>query len=124
MGTDGGQDAAPCRGASDQARLLRDLFAGRTSRNRDFERFRDPAARRVLSGYRRLLSLARELAEPGVEASVERAGGGVELAVEVRIRGLGYHRLAVLTAWEFALLREEMVRRKGPWSVFSRFPDP
>jgi hypothetical protein len=91
-----------------QAKLLCDLHEGRTSRNRDYAEFLKPDSSRVLHGYRRLRSLARELCRPDVEVRLHRSRGGAEPAVEILIRGLGYHRLVLLTPWEFEFLRTEM----------------
>ena len=91
-----------------QALLLRDLYAGRTSRNRDFERFCDPAARRTLRGYRRVRSLLRELRMPGVEARVRLSRLSEERAVEVVLTGLRYRRVVLLSPAEFDLLTAEL----------------
>ena len=87
--------------------LLRELHLGNTSRNRAFLRFSEPAAARVLAGYRRLKSLVTELGRPGVEVRIlERPSG--EPAVEVLARRLLYHRVVLLSAWELRFLRDEM----------------
>ena len=91
-----------------QTQLLRDLHTGRTSRNRDFERFADGSARRALRGYRRVRSLLRELRAPGVEAQVRLLAPSGARAVEVFLRGVRYHRLVLLSPAEFALLVEEL----------------
>lgn len=92
----------------DPAALLADLRAGRTSRNRDHERFDEPEARRVLRGYRRLKSLVRELLRPGVEAHLRRPSRAEGAAVEVVVRSVRYHRLVWLAPWELDFLRAEL----------------
>jgi hypothetical protein len=87
--------------------LLRKLHLGETSRNRAFQRFADPAERRVLSGYRRVKGLAAELRRPSVRARlIERPHG--DPAVELFLRDLRYHGVVLLTPWEWRFLREEM----------------
>lgn len=93
---------------SEASHLLSDLHAGLTSRNRDYEGFQEPEARRVLAGYRRLKSLARELRRADVEVRVQRARQSDEAAVEVRVRGLRYHRLVCLSLQELDFLRTHM----------------
>ena len=91
-----------------QALLLRELCAGRTSRNRDFERFAGGSDRCALRGYRRVRSLLRELRTPGVEARVRLSRVSGEAAVEIVLRGLRYHRAVLLSQAEFAFLVAEL----------------
>jgi hypothetical protein len=96
-------------GVSFREGLLGDLHEGRTSRNRDYERFLEPAAHRVWRSYRLLAGLAAELRQPGVEVRIVRSRQGQQPAVEVRIRRLRYHRLVLLSSWEFDFLRTQML---------------
>jgi hypothetical protein len=87
--------------------LLKDLHRGLTSRNRDFERFYDGDARRVLVGYRSLRSLLRELGRPGVRARAQWTGNPGGLVVAVEDGGLSYRRVMVLATWEVEFLVNE-----------------
>jgi hypothetical protein len=84
--------------------LLDDLHGGRTSRNREVERFARPECRRVLSAYRRVRALLREAARPGVQVQVRWLEGRQCLAVAVEDAALRYRRVLFLYSWEAAFL--------------------
>ncbi len=84
--------------------LLDDLHCGRTSRNRDLERFGRPEYRSVLSGYRRVKTLLGEAGRPGVRFRARWLGGGERLAVAVEDGKLRYRRIVFLSPWEAAFL--------------------
>ncbi len=98
---------------AERIRLLRDLFRGATSRNREFERFQRPEARRVLQGYRRLRSLLREVRRPDVETRARWVDGSSRLAVAVEQSRFGYRRLVFLDAWEGEFLLTEAQAPSG-----------
>lgn len=88
--------------------LLQELHRGRKSRNRDFGEFQSPTLRRVWKGYRRLVSLARELRRPDVESCVLSDGEGGERGIEVVLETLRYRRRVRLTPEELDFLHLEM----------------
>ncbi len=105
---------------TERTRLLRDLHRGLISRNRAFDLFEHPEARRVLGAYRTLRDLVRDLGRPGVRVRtrwVENPGG---VAVAVEAPGLRYRRVAVLPPWAVAFLESEM----GPRTVLRPPPRP
>ena len=89
---------------SERAQLLAALHRGATSRNRAFERFRDPRARQVLGAHRRLRSLIAEIQRPDTRVTARWAGDGRTLTVECRRPRLRYRRQLTLTEWEAAFL--------------------
>ncbi len=88
--------------------LLRELYEGRTSRNRDFGRFLRPEAAAVLAGFRRLKSLARELGRPDTEVACLPVPGSEGRLLEVRRSCLRYRRAVFLEPWEFDFLVVDM----------------
>lgn len=92
----------------DPGRLLNDLHRGATSRNRSFELFRDPRARRVSRGYRRLRSLFVELARPGMLVEAHWSADHGALTVACRHPGLRYQRRVELAPWEAAFFLEHV----------------
>jgi len=84
--------------------LLQDLHCGRTSRNRDLEGFAEPARRRVLSGYRRVKALVRDLRRPGVDVHARWVENPGHLAVAVEDTRLRYRRVVLLAPWEAEFL--------------------
>jgi hypothetical protein len=88
----------------EETQLLAALHRGATSRNREFERFRDPRARRVLRVHRRLHSLFAEIQRPDVQVTACWSGDCCTLSVECRQPRLRYRRRLTLTRWEAAFL--------------------
>ncbi|MEW6486404.1 MAG: hypothetical protein AB1578_00625 [Thermodesulfobacteriota bacterium] len=86
----------------DRRALFDDLLHGRTSRNRELDRFAQPECRSVLRGYRRVKALVRELGRPGVE--VQWVGHPEALAVAVTHPRLRYRRVVFLSPWEARFL--------------------
>jgi hypothetical protein len=84
--------------------LLSDLRRGRTSRNRDLDRFAEPESRRVLTGYRRVKALWSDLSRPGVGARARWVENPGHLAVAVEDPRLRYRRVVLLTPWEAEFL--------------------
>ncbi len=84
--------------------LLDDLHRGRTSRNRDLERFAEPEGRRVLAAYRRVKGVLADLSRPGGSARVRWLEAPERLAVAVEVPPLRYRRELVLTPWEAEFL--------------------
>lgn len=84
--------------------LLDDLHSGRTSRNRELERFGRHDCRAVLSGYRRVKALLGEAGRPGVRFRARWLEGGARLAVAVEDPKLRYRRVVFLSSWEAAFL--------------------
>lgn len=89
---------------SEREQLLAALHRGATSRNRAFERFRDPQARRVLRAHRRLRGLLMEIQGSEARVTAHWSGDGRTLLVECRRPRLRYRRRVTLTAWEAAFL--------------------
>ena len=90
-------------------KVLRALRAGaRLSRNRHFNLFTNPRARRALSVHRYLTSIARDVAQNPDDICVERIPGdhaGYALRIEIPlVRG---RRTAYVSAYELALLAED-----------------
>jgi hypothetical protein len=86
----------------DRRALFDDLLHGRTSRNRELDRFAQPECRSVLRGYRRVRALVRELGRPGAE--VCWLGHPEALAVTVTHPRLRYRRVVFLSPWEAQFL--------------------
>jgi hypothetical protein len=92
-------------------RILRELHAGRASRNRNFFNFATPSGRRIFELYRMLRALRADLALPGCRAWVETVrgpGGEGRYAVVVNVAGLRYRRTARLSPWEADFFLHEM----------------
>ena len=88
-------------------RLLRALYAGRTSRNREYARFATPSGRRLHHSYRLLRALRAEIAFPGAKAWIEPARGDGS-SVTVGVAGLRYRRVVRLSRWEAEFLLRDM----------------
>ncbi|MDW7711380.1 MAG: hypothetical protein SCH98_12990 [Deferrisomatales bacterium] len=84
--------------------LLDDLQHGRTSRNRELERFARPPERAVLSGYRMVKALLGDVSRPGVRVHARWVRGGESLAVALEDPALRYRRTLLLSPWEAAFL--------------------
>lgn len=84
--------------------LFDDLLHGRTSRNRELDRFAQPECRAVLRGYRRVKALLRELGRPGVEARARWVAHPEVLKVALTHAGLRYRRVVFLSSWEVDFL--------------------
>lgn len=82
--------------------LFDDLLHGRTSRNREVDRFAEPQRRAVLRGYRRVKALVREFGRSGVE--VQWVGHPEAPAVAVTHPGLRCRREVFLSPWEARFL--------------------
>ncbi|GAB6062323.1 hypothetical protein [Deferrisoma palaeochoriense] len=78
--------------------LLYELHRDGLSRNRFFERFRDPALHRAWRMYRTLRSLRAEAGRPGTRVTFRPRNGGERVAVVER-PGFRYRRLVVLPPW-------------------------
>ncbi len=78
--------------------LLHELHRGGLTRNRCFDRFRDPALRRAWRMYRTLSSLRAEAQRPGTRVTFRVRNGGDRVAVVER-PGFRYRRLVVLPPW-------------------------
>jgi hypothetical protein len=89
-------------------RLLAALHRGATSRNRHFERFNDPRARRVLRAHRRLRSLIAEISRPGALVEARWSEDRYTLTVLCRQPALRYWRRLDLAPWEAAFLLREI----------------
>jgi len=117
-----GRPCGTIRGMNpDQRRvLLDDLQHGRTSRNRDLERFAEPRCRRVLAGYRRVRALLADLRRPGASTRTRWLEGPERLALAVDLPRLRYRRVVVLTPWEAEFLEA----LGGPGGPAGRAPRP
>lgn len=89
--------------------LLHRLAAGDTSRNREFARFEEPEARRVLRSFRRLQGLLLDLTRPDARAQARWAEDRGALEVSVESAASRYRRVALLAPWE-----AEHLRRAAP----------
>lgn len=78
--------------------LLRELHRDGLSRNRFFDRFRDPALRRAWRMYRTLRNLRAEAGRPGTRVRFRSRNGGERVAVVER-PGFRYRRIVVLPPW-------------------------
>jgi len=94
----------PPMNPEDRRSLLHDLDRGRTSRNREVDRFAEPGCRRVLTGYRRVKALLRDLDRPGVDARARWVENPGHLAVAVEDPRLRYRRVVLLAPWEAEFL--------------------
>jgi hypothetical protein len=88
----------------ERAKLLAALHRGATSRNREFERFRDPQAYRVLRAHRMLRSLIGEIQRPDSHVTACWSRDGGTLTLECWRPQLRYRRQVTLSEWEAAFL--------------------
>lgn len=90
-------------------RTLRALRAGaRLSRNRHFDLFNDPRARRAIRLHRYLIGLARDVRAHGHEMTVTVVGGDEgNVALCIELPTLHGRRTAYLSRTELDLLAEE-----------------
>ena len=94
---------------SERVQLLAELYRGATSRNRAFERFRDPRARQVLGAHRRLRGLIADMQGSDARVTARWSRDGRTLMVECRRPRLRYCRQLTLTEWEAAFLLQTPV---------------
>jgi hypothetical protein len=95
--------------------LLRELFRGYTSRNKEPERFSSGPERGTYKLYRLLVALKYEIMLPKTAAWLEQgqgSGADVEGAmVEVRVESLRYRRRIRLACWQLDFFLDEMDAR-------------
>ena len=97
--------------------LLRELWSGYTSRNKEPERFSSGPERRTYKLFRLLVALRREVMLPKTSAWLEQDrqheqhgqnGTGI---VEVRVESLRYRRRITLARWQLDFFLGEMNAR-------------
>ena len=91
--------------------LLRELFRGYTSRNKEPERFSSGPERGTYKLYRLLVALKHEIMLPKTSAWLEQGGGVEEAMVEVRVESLRYRRRIKLACWQLDFFLDEMDAR-------------
>ena len=94
--------------------LLRELWSGYTSRNKETERFSSGPERRTYKLFRLLVALKREIMLPKTSAWLEqdRQHGqhGADI-VEVRVESLRYRRRITLARWQLDFFLGEINAR-------------
>jgi hypothetical protein len=94
--------------------LLRELWSGYTSRNKEPERFSAGPERGTYKLFRLLLALKREIALPKASAWLEPCAGDdnpcptTDNMVEVRVEILRYRRRVKLSRWQLDFFLHEM----------------
>jgi len=89
----------------DRFYLLCDLHEGRTSRNREFERFSRTDEFLVFCAYARIKGIIKDLENPEVKGSAHWVENTGRLAITLESSQLSYRRRVYLSHWEVDFIK-------------------